>query len=142
MFTVHKNADICECHAIMKTRYIIHDIILIYHLASLKISIRCLVVDNSVHDEVHMCWIGAFFGDEVTSDILIRLQLFEIPRVKIVITVLQKAMYFNRILIQELCKLCFQINRENFEQIRHFCVSFNCQISVQIGIIIFQLVHK
>jgi hypothetical protein len=72
---------------------------LIYHLASLEISVGCLVVDNAVHDEVHMGWVAAFFGDDVTSLILSRLQLLKISRVEIVITALQKAMYFNRILI-------------------------------------------
>lgn len=76
-----------------------HNFILIEHLAPFEISVGCLVVDDSIHDEEYVSWVAAFFGDEVTNDILFRLELFKIPGVEIVITALQKAMNVNRIFI-------------------------------------------
>ena len=58
-----------------------------------------MVVDDSIHDEEYVSWVAALFGNEITNGILFRLKLFKIPRVEIVITILQKAMNVNRIFI-------------------------------------------
>jgi|APSaa5957512535_1039671.scaffolds.fasta_scaffold158514_1 hypothetical protein len=54
------------CHVLVKNMGLQHYILLVYHLSPFKVSVRSLVMNNSIHDEVDMRWLTSLLRDDIS----------------------------------------------------------------------------
>ena len=126
----------------MENRGLIDNKVMIYHLSSLKISVGCSVVDNSVHNETNKIRLLSSFSDCLSFWVLFSFQLLKILWVEVIISILKEPMDSDCIFIQEFCQLCFQSTWKDFEQVRHFLVVFNFTLRIEVLEVILKFVNK
>lgn len=126
----------------MENRSLVDHEVMADHLSSFEVSVGRLIVNHSIHNEAHILWLTANFGDSLTFRIPFRLQLLKILGVKVVVSVLQESVNFDCILVQELGQLCLQSAWKNLEQVRHLLVVFDLTLRVEVLKVVLKLVDQ
>lgn len=82
--------------------------VMVDHLTFLEISLRPLVFDYSIHDEVHKFGRATLLANQIVGVELFTLQFFKVLRVEVVIAILQESIGLNGFHVEEFGQLSLQ----------------------------------
>jgi hypothetical protein len=141
-FVVLEHADIRPGDVVMQDWGLVDNEVMVHHLTSFEVSVRCKVVNHSIHNKTHILGLITGLGDGLSLPKSLSLEFFKVLGVEVVVSILKESVYLDRILVQELCKLSLECRWKNFKQVGHLLIMLDFAFRIEILKVILELIHK